>query len=276
MGGCKIPRCKSIRKKCCRKFGRRKICSTRYCKKQCPVYRPIPCKDGQRMVKKNMINGCSRPVCVDLYHLAPKGATNCESGNPITIKYCDKAVAILARRNNKTPGRALQTGSGGKCGDGGWGSVPRGCSAQTGGDWAAHLKTSGINCNNGGYQLVCTGPGKQEPRCPVYRPIPCKDGQKMVTITMKNGCKRPICKSKCCRKFGDKVSCSIKYCSEQPVTQAPVTQEPEQPVTQAPVTQGPEQPVTQGPEQPVTQEPEQPVTQGPEQPVTQAPTKPDE
>ena len=86
-----------------------------------------------------MINGCSRPVCVDLYHLAPKGATNCESGNPITVKYCDKAVAILARRNNKTPGE-LQTGSGGKCGDGGWGSVPRGCSAQTGGDWAAHLK----------------------------------------------------------------------------------------------------------------------------------------
>merc|ERR1711871_1337991 len=170
--GCKIPRCKSIRKRCCRKFGRRKICSTGYCKKQCPVYRPIPCKDGQRMVKKNMINGCSRPVCVDLYHLAPKGATNCESGNPITIKYCDKAVAILARRNNKTPGRALQTGSGGKCGDGGWGSVPRGCSAQTGGDWAAHLKTSGINCNNGGYQLVCTGPGKQviKPpvRCPKY------------------------------------------------------------------------------------------------------------
>merc|ERR1719379_1061780 len=265
------------------------------------------------MVKKNMINGCSRPVCVDLYHLAPKGATNCESGYPMTSTYCDKAVAILARRNNKTPGRALQTGSGGKCGDGGWGSVPRGCSAQTGGDWAAHLKTSGINCNNGSYQLVCTGPGKQvikppvrcpkyivrckrgqrkvkkklkngcfrpvclgKPRCPVYRPIPCKDGQKMVTITMKNGCKRPICKSKCCRKFGDKVSCSIKYCSEQPVTQAPVTQEPEQPVTQAPVTQGPEQPVTQGPEQPVTQGPEQPVTQEPEQPVTQAPTKPDE
>eukprot|EP00729_Bicosta_minor_P000157 gene157-32968_t len=43
----------------------------------------------------------------------------------------------------------------------GWGAVPLGCSAQTGGDWAAHFKSSGneaSNCFVGGYQMVCSGP----------------------------------------------------------------------------------------------------------------------
>jgi hypothetical protein len=31
-----------------------------------------------------------------------------------------------------------------------------GCSAQTSGDWSAHYKTGGVNCNSG-YSLVCTG-----------------------------------------------------------------------------------------------------------------------
>jgi hypothetical protein len=46
-------------------------------------------------------------------------------------------------------------GSDGSCNDGAWGDVPLGCSAQSGGDWAAHYKTSGVNCAGMLYQLVC-------------------------------------------------------------------------------------------------------------------------
>ena len=52
-------------------------------------------------------------------------------------------------------GQNIQVGSGGSCNDGSWGRVPLNCSAQTG-SWAAHFKTSGVNCNTG-YQLVCSG-----------------------------------------------------------------------------------------------------------------------
>ena len=121
-------------------------------------------------------NGCSRPVCVDLYHLAPKGATNCESGNPITVKYCDKAVLFWQDEIIKRLGEHYKLDQVANAV-----MADRGCSAQTGGDWAAHLKI--INCNNGGYQLVCTGPGKQviKPpvRCPKYI-VRCKRGQRKV------------------------------------------------------------------------------------------------
>jgi len=47
---------------------------------------------------------------------------------------------------------------GGKCLDGSWGQVPLGCSVQSGGDRAAHYKTSGDTgpgCIHPHYQLVC-------------------------------------------------------------------------------------------------------------------------
>ena len=53
----------------------------------------------------------------------------------------------------------MVTGSGGPCLDGSMGSVPLGCSAQSGGDWAAHYKTSGVTgagCVHEHYQLVCS------------------------------------------------------------------------------------------------------------------------
>jgi len=56
----------------------------------------------------------------------------------------------------------MVSGSGGSCRDGSWGQVPTGCSAQSGGDWAAHLKTgptdNGPGCVHEAYQLVCTAP----------------------------------------------------------------------------------------------------------------------
>jgi len=58
-----------------------------------------------------------------------------------------------------------------------WGGVPLGCSVQTWGDWAPHLKLEGPNCNNGQYQLACFGselPGGEKPKVPqLYRsPVP--------------------------------------------------------------------------------------------------------
>ena len=62
--------------------------------------------------------------------------------------------------NGETPARSIQKGSGGTCRDDSWGAVPLGCSAQSGGDWTAHLKT-GTETLEGCiyliYQLVCSG-----------------------------------------------------------------------------------------------------------------------
>lgn len=94
-----------------------------------------------------------------VYHLAPGGANVCDFGEPATRDACEAAVAILAEEEGASPGRALQVGQGGGCNDGGWGSVPGGCSSQSGGDWAAHWKTdfTAEGCVHGAYQLVCTG-----------------------------------------------------------------------------------------------------------------------
>lgn len=98
------------------------------------------------------------------WHLSAGKSTSCDTGVQATQAECEAAVASVASVAGKTPGRNLQVGSGGNCGDGGWGGVPAGCVAQslnvgtTIGDWAAHFKTSGPNCNNGHYQVACAGP----------------------------------------------------------------------------------------------------------------------
>jgi hypothetical protein len=107
-------------------------------------------------------------TCLDLgpekpkWHLARAGAKKCDSGRPANQNECQAAVEQVAGTHGATPGRTLQVGSGGNCGDGGWGPVPPGCSAQSGGDWAAHWKTSGVNCPSNAYRLVCSG----QARCP--------------------------------------------------------------------------------------------------------------
>jgi hypothetical protein len=94
------------------------------------------------------------------YHLAPKGAATCDFGEIVPKRDCLSAVKQLAPRPLGRP--SLQEGQGGRCLDGSWGSVPTGCSAQTGGDWAAHHKTG--RCRGGAgwqqgvnkiYQLTC-------------------------------------------------------------------------------------------------------------------------
>jgi len=100
------------------------------------------------------------------WHLAPSFATACDYGTTATQDQCGSAVKQLASASGNAPGRSLQVGSAGSCNDGSWGSVPLGCSAQTGGDWAAHYKTSGVNCNNRYYQLVCSGQADSSPVMP--------------------------------------------------------------------------------------------------------------
>jgi len=92
------------------------------------------------------------------YHLAPPGATKCDFGETVPQGQC-QAVGKSLVPAGKTPGRGLQVGSGGSCGDGGWGNVPKGCSIQSGGDYAPHFKSNDIGCASysKGYQLVCTG-----------------------------------------------------------------------------------------------------------------------
>ena len=90
------------------------------------------------------------------WHFAPFGPY-CDYGSPAPQNECEAAVAALAIAAGRSPAGTLQVGSNkGNCGNSGWNAVPRGCSAQTGGSWVAHYKTSGGNCNEGSkYQLVC-------------------------------------------------------------------------------------------------------------------------
>ena len=94
------------------------------------------------------------------FHLAPHGASTCDYGTSVDHSECENAVLSLATTAGEVPGRNLQVGAGGKCLDGSWGQVPLGCSAQSGGDWAAHFKKdgdTGAGCIHQVYQLVCLG-----------------------------------------------------------------------------------------------------------------------
>jgi len=91
------------------------------------------------------------------WHLAPRGASKCDYGVVATRSQCEAAVQQLASREGVTPGRGLQAGSANQCGGRGWGLVPLGCSAQTGGDWAAHFSVGPAECAHDHYQLVCSG-----------------------------------------------------------------------------------------------------------------------
>ena len=94
------------------------------------------------------------------WHLAPPGAHVCDCGSSASETVCAEAVLRVAGANGNTPGRSMQTGSGGTCRDDSWGGVPVGCSAQSGGDWTAHFKSgpdTGEGCIYEMYQLICSG-----------------------------------------------------------------------------------------------------------------------
>jgi len=117
------------------------------------------------------------------WHLAPPGHTTCMYGSNARVDQCHAATAMLAHTHGKKPARSLQIGSGGSCMDGGWGQVPKGCSAQAGGDFAAHFKTSGGNnwkgCIHPYYRMVCSGPGTR-PKKIVDPALVCKHGFELV------------------------------------------------------------------------------------------------
>ena len=121
-------------------------------------------------------------------HLAPPGKAKCDYGNFGEFsdfnekKECENIVkefelihnnGICKLDDDSKSCRTIQyeeTGYGCVKDDPGWGAVPFGCTVQSGGDWAAHLKIDNINiinkarCDdadvNRGYQLVCRGPPK--------------------------------------------------------------------------------------------------------------------
>ena len=124
------------------------------------------CTDGGRYYSINVTKHevqyrPAQPPSLPLqWHLAPAGATACDNGVNADELQCGAAVSALAAQEGTSPGRSIRKGDGGTCGAGSWGNVPLGCSAQTGGDWAAHYKRSGVNCNHGSldYRLICSTP----------------------------------------------------------------------------------------------------------------------
>ena len=92
-------------------------------------------------------------------HLAPAGSSSCDYGVTVPQDECVEAGRSLWPNTSKR----LHIGSGGTCSDGSWGQVPLGCSVQSGGNGAAHYKTSGDtgkDCILQLYQLVCRNESK--------------------------------------------------------------------------------------------------------------------
>ena len=94
------------------------------------------------------------------WELAPIGAITCgEGSSTASLAECAEAVASLTSVSGSSTARALVQGSGGRCGDGGWGDVPLGCNFGTSPSWdgRGRFKTSGPgNCVNTAWRLVCT------------------------------------------------------------------------------------------------------------------------
>jgi len=95
------------------------------------------------------------------YHLAPASTSACDYGVDVDQAGCEAAVAALAAAAGETPGNSMQTSSTSQCqNDGSWGLVPNRCSAQTGGDWTAHFKSTSTTCmGQANYQRVCANSG---------------------------------------------------------------------------------------------------------------------
>lgn len=104
--------------------------------------KPSPCPKGFKALPK--------------YHTAPAGRQTCDYGAGVPFEECHAATQALLPKD-KTNVRTTQVGSDGSCGTGSWNEVPKGCSAQTRGDWAPHFNKLGSTCPGPGYQLLCTG-----------------------------------------------------------------------------------------------------------------------
>merc|ERR1740130_2189216 len=82
-------------------------------------------------------------------HLDPEGSNAC-STESTSEEHCLAAVQGLLPEGQAQGRLHLVAGS--------WAHVPVGCSAQSGGDWAAHFNRRASGNNDGGYSPVCTGP----------------------------------------------------------------------------------------------------------------------
>ena len=90
-------------------------------------------------------------VAAPLWHLAPAGATVCDSGIGVEQAQCASAVESLGIANGVLP--ALNRWMGGGCDSAGWDQVPTGCSILeltdgSGPTWQARYKTAGVVCND--------------------------------------------------------------------------------------------------------------------------------
>ena len=99
------------------------------------------------------------------WHLAPLGAVECDFGVGATAGECEAAVAWILSQFGRAPGRSIQSSAADQChDDSSWGNVPDGCSAQSGGDWAAHFKSTSTACGGTSiYRRVCSGPSAPSP-----------------------------------------------------------------------------------------------------------------
>jgi hypothetical protein len=104
------------------------------------------------------------------WHLAPAGLRQCDTGVSAEQSKCQSASDTLLKIMGKSAGRSLQVGSAAGCSSG-WGHVPKGCSMQSGGDFAPHYNSnSGSTCPHSAYQLICSNPGyiKHANKIPAY------------------------------------------------------------------------------------------------------------
>jgi len=97
-------------------------------------------------------SGAYSPVCTEhvpvTAHLGAAASNFCRTDS-VTEAGCLEAVRDLLPDGQAQGRHHLVAGQ--------WNHVPPGCSAQSGGDWAAHFNRRGSGNNDGGYSPVCIG-----------------------------------------------------------------------------------------------------------------------
>merc|ERR1711871_1544020 len=131
-------------------------------KPQCPKYRPPRCRRGQRISTTTLKNGCKKPICVN-------GKPTRPIPGPMPILFPKRQCGQRCNQYKCKPGRKCKRVF-----------IP------------GYIQKDGKTC--GKKKPRCSNVVK--PQCPEYQRPRCKRGQKVISLRLKNGCKKPICVGK--------------------------------------------------------------------------------
>merc|ERR1711871_1565629 len=125
-------------------------------KPQCPKYRPPRCRRGQRISTTTLKNGCKKPICVN-------GKPTRPIPGPMPILFPKRQCGQRCNQYKCKPGRKCKRVF-----------IP------------GYIQKDGKTC--GKQRPRCSNVVK--PQCPEYQRPRCRRGQKVISLRLKNGCKK--------------------------------------------------------------------------------------